>query len=1364
MDKNNATDHQSKPDTRPHIRLEINDTAVDALVDSGASFTLMRADVYHALPNKPPLQPRFANLGALNDTPIPNIGEIYGSVRINLVTWIIPIIIVPHMHSEFILGNDFLRKFQALLDQDKNQLVLHTDPKQSPVNQERQFMNIPPVTPIHQKLYLDQELVLDPRTRITYQLPNNRGSFSGIVEPSTRFRRLFNASVARTLTAVRNGIMYVQFLNMEYRPVTIPAGTLIGHFIPYDDIILQHEHGQVASVDNAQVPAAQKEDFFKKLDHSFRKSKISTSQSLALKEVLFHYRDLFADNDEAMTNVSNVKCHINLTDPNSQPVQERLRRTTPQQKATINEEIDYMLKNNVIEPSESPWAAPIHLVKKKNGTFRFCIDFRGLNALTKKDAYPLPRIDDTLDSLAGMVYFTTLDARKGYWQILMNLSDREKTAFISHRGLFQFKRMPFGLTNAPATFQRMMDLVLSGLLYELCLVYIDDIIIFSRTFEDHLKNIQTVLDRLRSANIKLSPEKCNFCLEEIPFLGHVISSKGCSPNPDKVAAIINWPVPQHKTELKSFLGIAGYYRRFIPDFATIAEPLTSLTSKKALFKWESAQQRAFNSLKLALTTKPLLRFPDFNKDFVLYTDASDVGVGAVLEQPQEDPQQPSVIAYWSRVLDVAERNYTTTEKECLAFVDACKIFRPYLIGRKFTVILDHIALKWLKETTDTNSRICRWSLKLQDYDFDIVHRPGSTHANADALSRIPATKIDIASAYEDPEFDTVLKNLNIAQLEDPIVSRYFKYLKEGVFDTDDKNEVQRIYMECKDLVLGPDNIVYRSFAPAAHNRKFDLAYQLVIPLSMRYQILQLCHDSKMGGHLGFFKTLDRVRQRFYWPNMQRDIRNYVLSCEFCNKRKFRRHPKFGKMGRVQGKFPFDVIGVDILGPLKKSHNGNKYIVVFIDYFTKLVEAFAIPDMEAQTIAKLLLDEVVFRYGAPSRILSDKGSQFTSQLLKDLTTFLQTKKIFTTPYHPQTDGLVEKFNQTLATMLSAFVSRTEKNWDENLRAVIFSYNTVIQASTGYSPAELVFGRILRLPCDLDLIRSKNTDPTSLNEWVREQLYKLNDAYKLATEALNKAHAHQKKNADRGKSDHEFNVGDLVYKKIPVISGQKKFQPRYEGPFKVIEKLNNLTYLITSESDPAQRFHIHIEKLAPVTLRDPALMPQPKIKEKRIIEKVEEKEEEDLDLHLLENSIIAPATSETKPEEEELPETWHEEEGKTTAEILEEIYNAPDPEVQPRSRRRQLSALDTFYLLRNELSRLKLDIERMPQYPLIKISKKLKELLGTGSAFVLSSLSRKFDKEIPQIKTRTKSLTYIADLLDHFDIRFAKEITRLNFSKK
>lgn len=296
----------------------------------------MRVDVYNALPNKPPLQPRFLNLGAVNNSPIPNVGEIYASIRIDLINFNWPIVVIPHMRSEFILGNDFLRKYRTLLDQDRNRLVIHTDTStQASINKEKQFLKVPPVTPFYQKLYLDEQLILDPRSRTTYQLPNTNGSFSGIVEPSSSFRRLFKASVARTLSAVRNGIMLVQFLNMEYHPIMIPAGTLIGHFVPYEDILEQRTSSQIASIDGTQVPPSAKEEFFKKIDHSFNKSKISSNQSLQLKEVLFHYHDLFDEKEGEMSMMSNVKCHITLNDSNAQPVQEKLRRTTPQQKAVI---------------------------------------------------------------------------------------------------------------------------------------------------------------------------------------------------------------------------------------------------------------------------------------------------------------------------------------------------------------------------------------------------------------------------------------------------------------------------------------------------------------------------------------------------------------------------------------------------------------------------------------------------------------------------------------------------------------------------------------------------------------------------------------------------------------------------------------------------------------------------------------------------------------------------------------------------------------------------------------------------------------------------------------------------------------------
>lgn len=1269
-----------------------------------------------------------------------------------MIVFEFPVIVVDQS-EELVIGNDFLTKFNAVINYAKKKIQLE--------RRDSRFIDVPRIIPFHAKLYLDETLVIPPKCRLIYRLPvpSIQGSFSGLIEPNHKTMKFKNIGIARSLSCIRNGELPIEFTNFKSRSIEIQKGMSLGNLIPYSsDYFYCHapEMNISAVREEKEVSNEEIDKFFRGFD--FSKTRIPKQQMLSLQELLFHYRDVFEENEGSMSSIPSVQHHIELLDPNVTPIREKLRRTTPVQKAVISKEIDDMLANNVIEPSQSPWAAAIHLVKKKDGSVRFCIDFRGLNEITKKDAYPLPRIDDTLDSLAGMCFFSTLDARKGYWQIYMHPADREKTAFVSFRGLYQFKRMPFGLTNAPATFQRLMDFLLAGLLFEICLVYIDDIIVFSRTFDEHLKNLATVFDRLRAANVKLSAKKCFFCQQEINFLGHVISSEGSRPDPEKVKAVQSWPLPTSVSTNRGFLGLVGYYRRFIPDFATIAEPLTSMTSRYATFSWDTAKEEAFQQLKKRLISAPVLHYPDFSKSFTLFTDASDVGLGAVLQQDK------NVIAYWSKVLNKAERNYTTTEKECLAFVGALKNFRPYLIGQKFQVITDHSALKWLKNVKEPTSRLMRWCLKLQDYDFDIIHRPGKDHLNADALSRWSFTPEEIAEVSEDiednPELNKVLKNLQQAQRLDPVLSKYFPYLEDGILP-EDLAESQRILIETKDIILGPDNILYRVFK----SRRSEIAQQILIPIKMRPEILALCHDSKLGAHLGFFKTFDRIKERFYWNQMQRDIRNYVMSCQFCNKRKFRRQRKLGKMGRVKGHYPFDIIGVDILGPLPKTANGNRYIVVFIDYFTKYVEAFAIPDQETEVIARKLLDEVVYRYGAPSRIVSDRGSQFTSALLKDLTKIMNTKKVFTTSYHPQTDGLAEKFNQTLATMLTGFLNKPRNDWDEHLRPIVFAYQTVIQASTGYSPAELVFPWRLRLPFNLELLRTVNEDPNELSEFARNELYKLNDAYELAEKAMDKAHERQKTQHDKHKDDHNLQVGDQVYKKIavPEKGRPKKFQYRYEGPFNVSKIYSEQLIEISHPDDPALRFNTNVEKVFKATPRDPELLQLSHNKEKRerkiVSEEKNNEEIENLDLAFLDSDLTT-----TPPVQLFKGEPTLEEEGIDVKEIMEHIEYDPEPEVQLRSRRRAKTQLENFYMLKTRLEQFKKEVQVNLSASPYSIRRYLKEILGSGSIFLKTSITREFDKSIAEISSRDQALSFLNDLIDHFNIRFAREIERITTKEK
>jgi hypothetical protein len=406
----------------------------------------------------------------------------------------------------------------------------------------------------------------------------------------------------------------------------------------------------------------------------------------------------------------------------------------------IKKEVDEMLKQGIIRYSNSPWASPVVIVPKKDGTRRFCVDYRRINKITEKDSYPIPRINDLLDNLGGMKWFTSIDLASGYWQVMMDKDDRKKTAFVCREGLYEFNIMPFGLTNAPATFQRLMDNVLFGIRWKFTMVYLDDIIIFSKSWEEHIRHINIVIQRLRKAGLKMKFKKCKFATNELEYLGYIVTRQGLKADPKKIEKIIKWPTPTNTRELRGFIGLASYYRRFVKRFSVIANPLNHLLKKETGKRWTGKQRMAFIILKRKLTEAPILIFPDFSKEFFLYTDASQLGLGATLEQKEENGNE-GVIEYASRGLSKSEKNYEKnfgiTELECLAVYWATKHFRKYLDGQHFYVITDHSALDGLYKRSQPQGRTGRWILNLQAYTFDIIHRPGRVHSNVDGLSRLP---------------------------------------------------------------------------------------------------------------------------------------------------------------------------------------------------------------------------------------------------------------------------------------------------------------------------------------------------------------------------------------------------------------------------------------------------------------------------------------------------------------------------------------------------------------------------------------------------------------------------------------------------
>eukprot|EP00731_Ephydatia_muelleri_P001915 Em0001g1915a len=475
----------------------------------------------------------------------------------------------------------------------------------------------------------------------------------------------------------------------------------------------------------------------------------------------------------------------------------------------------------------------------------------------RKDAYPLPRVDDTLDTLGGSKFFTTLDLASGYWQVEVATEDRPKTAFVTPEGLFQFKIMPFGLCNAPATFQRLMDRVLGGLKWSSCLVYFDDIIVIGSTFSEHLKHLAAVLTHLRQSGLKLNPTKCKLCQQQVTFLGHIVSTQGISTDPEKVEVIAKWPTPQSKRDVQQFLGLANYYRRFIKDFGVIAKPLNRLTEKNTTFEWSTTCQRAFENLRNCLVEPPVLAYPNYTRDFLLDTDASNCGIGAVLSQV-DDSGAERVICYASRSLSRQEQRYCVTRRELLAVVEFTQHFRHYLLGRKFILRTDHGSLVWLRNFKEPEGQLARWLERLEEYNFTVVHRKGSQHNNADALLRLPCRQCGRAS--------------HTTENSDATLPEVMGVVTSSPFQTYSTEEMRKLQME--DTIIGPVFAAVKSGRRPQADQMTKL--QLVLPYSLHCEVLKELHEGAVGGHLGESKMLGRLKERFYWPSCSEAVSDWFV--------------------------------------------------------------------------------------------------------------------------------------------------------------------------------------------------------------------------------------------------------------------------------------------------------------------------------------------------------------------------------------------------------------------------------------------------------------------------------------------------------
>ena len=973
--------------------------------------------------------------------------------------------IVADITLDGILGLDFLVKHRAIINMRTQNLCV--DGLQHPIQLEGSAEKY--------KVAVIHRVVIPPRAELLVEgkvcadpdggLPSK----AGLVEPSDKFLKSDTGILARALVR-RQDTVPLRIMNLSDSSKTIYPGTVVGEFSQVEEIVSLVPEPDISSQPNIEMPAHLTELY----DKCTRG--LDEDRKLKAKHLLIKYAALFSLTDEDVGRTANVRHKIETG--THAPVKQAPRRLPFHMHEEVEEHVSDMLSRGIIEPSHSPWSSAIVLVKKKDGSTRFCVDYRRLNSIPTKDAYPLPRIDESLNQLRGSEWFSTLDLNAGYWQVELDPCDKHKTAFVTRQGLYEFNVMPFGLCNAPATFERLMESVLAGLQWQICLIYLDDVIVYGKTFDEMLKNLEKVFEKLLEAGLKLKARKCNLFARQVKYLGHIISERGIETDPEKVEAVKCWPQPMSKTHVRSFLGLCSYYRKFIANFASIAEPLHKLTEKSVSFKWTERCQTAFDLLKDRLTTAPILTHPDFTKPFILDTDASQYAIGATLSQIQEG--QEKVVAFASKMLTKSERKYCVTRKELLAVVTFIKHFRPFLYGHKFLVRTDHSSLRWLLRFKDPEGQLARWLEVISAYDMEIEHRAGRLHGNADGLSRMPCNQCgyfddwektntvhDYARIIEDKKVDANESFDLVAAQEnskDIMLIKSWVQKEERPEFSDISSEsyvVKSLWAQWSRLVIR-DNLLCRMWEIEDSNM---VTYQVVVPLSQRRTILEQMHDVKTAGHLGITKTLNKIRQSYYWPGLQSDVKSYVSGCDICSRRKAPLKSKRAPMQPVQVGFPLERIATDILGEFPETENGNRYILVVSDYFTKWTEAFPLRNMEAHTVAKLITNEVICRFGCPVAVHSDQGRQYESVLFTEVCRLLEIRKTRTTPYHPQSDGMVERFNKTLATMLSAYVNENHRDWDESIPYVMMAYRSSQHETTGFTPNMLMLGREVTTPLDI-----------------------------------------------------------------------------------------------------------------------------------------------------------------------------------------------------------------------------------------------------------------------------------------------------------
>lgn len=1164
----------------PYIDVAIGTNQFRTLVDTGSQLSIIDETFLDLCDQKlirPIQNEQHITLKSVSGHHLKVIKQVQLRVTLGKVRMYHPFIVVQGLGKDMILGMDFLTLRKAHLDFDHKTLTIgkavfplkeKTDTNPSTVHLVRlsETVHVHPRSDVQIKCSVTKRKSPGEQFEVT-QLPSSPcfENEPGLLLPNALVKVSKNKHIPWII------------VNETGRFVTFKKGQVLGTAVSYTE----QKEVDISAIDSKEPEHSTVEE---KLA-AFRLDHVPEPEKSQLQEALTQNLDVFVLKDKELT-VTNAM-EISIDTQNHPPIKQKPYRLPLAHRALMDDHIKEMLDAGIIKRSNSPWLSPVIIVPKKDGSKRVCIDFRKINAVTIMPAPSIPSTEDIFYSLGKSKFRSCLDLKSGFWQVPIREEDKEKTAFSTGDQLFQMEVMPFGLCSAPSYFQNLMNKVL-GDVRQFALAFIDDIIVFSNTFEEHLEHLEIVFDRLRKANLKLKISKCDFLRENLNYLGHVISNEGISVDPEKVKVVEGMRAPATVREVRSYLGMTSYYRKYVPEFSKIARPLTALTRKHAKFKWTKEAQEAFETLKQCLVKAPILAFPDISAPFQLYTDASQYALGAVLMQEIEGEKK--VIQYVSHQFTVAQQKWPTIEREAFAIIYSLQKLRPIVLGTQLTVFTDHKPLKHLFTSEMKNPRIQRWAIMLGEFGCNIEYISGPKNVTADTLSRLHNTAIakDLPD-NEHMDWKGELHAVDITTVHDTQQSQDKSQIDFQHFDPTTLPELQRSDEELKVIIEAldannpagntqfdkyclQDGILYH--VSAGTKTRPHTRLQLVLPQVCRKLVLQQLHDGYFGGHLGIEKTTDKIQKSYFWPNMLKEIKNYVLTCEICNCKKLRKERR-PLMEMPMPRYPMDIVGIDTCGPYPISSLGNQYVCTIVDHFSGWPEAFAIPNKAANTIAKLLLEEFIPRHGCPRLIISDQGTEYCNAVIDTVTAELGIARIHTSSYHACSNGKVERFHKVMNEMIAKKISEDQELWDTVLDSCLAAYRTSKQESTNYSPFFIMYGRDPILGVDGIL---KIREQYQGEDYVPIMFERLHEAYQQVIQNLEESRERNSDMVAKKAQKSSFIPGDAVYYFDPTVKpgNSSKLTIHWQPNWRILDKKSDENYLIKNMANGKTKI-VHSENL-------------------------------------------------------------------------------------------------------------------------------------------------------------------------------------------